>query len=177
MFNWLEAKTVLDFIKLVVNTCLIFDQGYKFEWKKPEFNFYIERYHLALYKNKLLVVWENPNKEKHFVVLRGTPFKSKFWLKVYYRLFKPLVTDDKRRVVQVLTQVIYPHFCEELGLEQTDFSKVQTYREAGELMLYSFYINFFKNFSVEIFIKMFGLEKILSGDLLRKFRKRLDGTI
>jgi len=80
-------------------------------------------------------------------------------------------------VVQVLTQAIYPHFCEELGLEQTDFSKVQTYREAGELMLYSFYINFFKNFSVEIFIKMFGLDKALSGDLLRKFRKRLEGNV
>ena len=175
MFNWLEAKTILDFMKLVVNTRLVFEQGYVFEWKRPEFNFYVDQYHLGIYKNKLLIIWENPNKEKHFVVLRCSPFKSLFWSRIYFFIVKPILTDDIRRVVPVLTQVVYPHFCKELGLEQIDFSAVQSYREAGELMLYSYYINFFKNFSVEMFINMFGLKKVLSGDALKLFRLRLEG--
>ena len=163
----LQDSTIFNFISVVLGVKKAMGEEYQSEWKKLDYNFYANYYHIEDHKKAILIRWENNKKQTFFMAFRHPPFKQAFLNRIYFRLFKQIVTNDKNRYHKVLTQVIYPAFCNDLGI-YADFSNVENPTEAADLVMCALYKNFFKELPVDRFITSFSLRKKMSDNSISK---------
>ena len=161
--NYLQVATIMNFMYIVLDMERILKTNYSMKWRDPEYNFYAKKYQVYQDGQKLYVNWVNLNGERKHLLLNRNPFKSKLLNKLFNVLHKSVTTDDPNRAYNVLTQVVFPSFCKELEIE-ADFTAVKSSREAADLVMCFLYNNFFCSVSIENFIEMFSLRKLLSNE-------------
>lgn len=171
---YLEESTILNFMSLVLGIRVTFDQGYDFAWKEPAYNFYVKKYRIEAVKNELWIRWINLQDKENLIVYRKPKYRHKFLNWLYYKTHKRLETTDFLRFENVLKTVVYPHFCEDLELIDTDFSNEQDKTSAADHVLCSIYSNFFCRVSVERYIDIFSLDKLVSKQSLLKIKETCD---
>lgn len=165
-----RMAALIEFMKLVVDTMLVFDQKYSFDWHFPKNNLYVDKYKIVFEKKAFVVEWVNPNGELHSFIHRSSPFKLKFLNDLYFRFVPNVATTDSRRFIHVLQDVIFPDFCDELGLDCGDINNIVSDLPPSTYLLCAFYKNFFNEITVDSFVEMFHLDSRLSKDSIAFIR-------
>ena len=158
-------------MNLVIDMWGVFDKEFPTDWKKPEdYNFYVDQYRVYPEKYVIWIHWVNKAGEDKFILFRKPRFQNKILNKLYFIFRHEIVTNDIDRAHNVLTQVVFPDFCKVTSVT-ADFSEVKTPREAADKTMCLLYKNFFKDYSVDKFIEMFGLTRVLKEESLSYIRR------
>lgn len=169
----LEISTMLNYMNIVLDVGTVFEQSYSPGPREVDKNFYLTRYRIEREGHSLCIRWINLNEEEHFVVFRKPPFRNGKLNKLYYMLRRTVLTTDRNRLYNVLRQVVFPDFCNELQLGDLDFLNADNYTEAANLVMCSIYKNFFSSVSVDRFISLFQLDSRISKDSVAFIRDYL----